>query len=53
MGELLDSYYLSSYTETEYYNRVEEYLDAFQDSVDVWEIANEINGEVCIRTCKY
>jgi len=45
MGEILDSFYLSSYSETQFSNRVTEYLNAFEDSVDIWEVANEINGE--------
>lgn len=46
MGQPVDSYYMNGY------KTVEEYLNRFRDSyqylsnyVDIWEIANEINGE--------
>ena len=45
MGELLDSYYVKQYTVDQYKARVDEYLNAFGSSVDLWEIGNEINGE--------
>jgi hypothetical protein len=45
MGELLDSYNFSNYTIGEYDLRVNEYLAAFDKKIDIWEIANEINGE--------
>ena len=45
MGELLDSYYFENYSVSQYNERVKEYLNAFGTNVDIWEIANEINGE--------
>lgn len=45
MGEILDSYYVDSYSVREYRERVGEYLRAFGDKIDLWEIGNEINGE--------
>ncbi|MFN3402474.1 MAG: T9SS type A sorting domain-containing protein [Cytophagaceae bacterium] len=45
MGELLDSYYVKDYTVNQYLDRTTEYLNAFQNKVDIWEIGNEINGE--------
>lgn len=45
MGELLDSYNFKNYSVYKYNVRVREYLDAFGTNVDIWEIANEINGE--------
>ena len=44
MGELFDSEYINNYTIEEYQNRVDEYLDAHGDKVDIWEIGNEVNG---------
>ena len=45
MGEILDSYYMHQYSVHQYINRTNEYLDQFQNKVDIWEIGNEINGE--------
>jgi hypothetical protein len=45
MGELLDSYYVKSYTTAQYTARTQEYLNALGSNVDIWEIGNEINGE--------
>ncbi len=45
MGEILDSYWFINYSIGQYNDRVREYLDAFSTNVDIWEIANEINGE--------
>lgn len=45
MGEILDSYYVNQYTVPAYLARTTEYLDAFQNKVDIWEVGNEINGE--------
>jgi len=45
MGEILDSSYVKSYTAQAYHDRVAEYLAAFGDKIDLWEIGNEINGE--------
>ena len=45
MGELLDSYYVWQYSPDAYEARTAEYLDALGDSVAIWEVGNEINGE--------
>lgn len=45
MGEILDSYYMSQYSYQQYVGRVNEYLTAFSNKVDIWEIGNEVNGE--------
>ena len=45
MGELLDSYYVKSYSTAAYSARATEYLNTLGDTVDIWEIGNEINGE--------
>ncbi len=45
MGELLDSYYFNQYSKEQWIARVNEYLNAFGTKVDLWEFANEINGE--------
>lgn len=45
MGEILDSYYVRDYSIEQYRARTEEYVEAFRDKIDMWEIGNEINGE--------
>lgn len=45
MGELLDSYYFSQYDYNQYVSRVNEYLGALGNTVDIWEVGNEVNGE--------
>ncbi len=45
MGEILDSYYVSAYSVQQYLDRTTEYLDRFENNVDIWEIGNEVNGE--------
>lgn len=45
MGEILDSQYLTTVNVQGYLDRTNEYLGALGDVVDIWEIANEINGE--------
>ena len=45
MGEILDSQYLTTVNVQGYLDRTREYLAALGDVVDIWEIANEINGE--------
>ena len=45
MGEILDSAYVKQYTVDQYAARVREYLAAFREDVDIWEIGNEVNGE--------
>lgn len=44
MGELLDSDSLSKVTVQQYHDRVANYLAAFGDKVDLWEVGNEVNG---------
>ena len=44
MGELLDSQYVTTVTPAQYTQRTSDYLAAFPADVDVWEVANEING---------
>ncbi|MFS4459638.1 hypothetical protein [Bdellovibrio sp. HCB2-146] len=45
MGELLDSYYMSQYSNAQFATRVDEYLNTLGTKVNIWEIGNEINGE--------
>ena len=45
MGEILDSFYVPQYSVDAYGQRVNQYLNALSDVVDIWEIGNEINGE--------
>jgi hypothetical protein len=45
MGEVLDSEFMPNFTVAQYTARTTAYLDAFATSVDIWEIANEVNGE--------
>jgi hypothetical protein len=45
MGELLDSYYVNSYSIQQYKSRTDEYFQTLGNKVDIWEIGNEINGE--------
>lgn len=45
MGEILDSFYVSQYSVSEYTARTTEYLNLLASDVDVWEIGNEVNGE--------
>jgi hypothetical protein len=45
LGELLDSWYVPQISVSGYLARTSEYLAAFKDQVDIWEIGNEINGE--------
>lgn len=45
MGEILDSFYVKTYTVQDYLKRTSEYLAALGDVVDIWEVGNEINGE--------
>lgn len=45
MAELLDSQYVTQYTAQAYQKRTVEYLNLFQNKVDIWEVGNEINGE--------
>lgn len=50
MGEILDSQFVSGVTVQQYLDRTSQYLDTLGDSVDIWEIGNEINGEWLGRT---
>ena len=45
MGEILDSSFVKDYTVDEYIERTNEYLNRFDDLVDIWEIGNEVNGD--------
>ncbi len=45
MGEILDSYYVSNYSVSNYLDRTTMYLNEFEDSVDIWEVGNEVNGD--------
>lgn len=45
MGEVLDSQFVRQVTVQQYLDRTTQYLDTLGDSVDIWEIGNEINGE--------
>jgi hypothetical protein len=44
MGEILDSEFMTSMTVAQYTKRTSDYLAAFRNDVDLWEIGNEING---------
>lgn len=44
MGEIMDSYYFPTDLQT-YTSRTNELVSGLKNVVDVWEIANEINGE--------
>jgi hypothetical protein len=45
MGELLDSSAVFSYSVSDYSARVSSYIAYFGDRIDIYEVANEINGE--------
>ena len=45
MGEILDSQFVRDVSVPAYLARTREYLDTLGDSVDLWEIGNEVNGE--------
>ena len=45
MGEILDSEYVENYSVEQYINRTVEYLNRFENIVDIWEIGNEVNGD--------
>lgn len=45
MGEILDSQFVGDVSVEAYLRRTHEYLDTLGDSVDLWEIGNEVNGE--------
>jgi hypothetical protein len=45
MGEILDSFYMPGITADGYRARTREYLAALGDTVSVWEVGNEVNGD--------
>ncbi len=45
MGEILDSYYVKDYSWQQYRERTLDYLNTFEETVDIWEIGNEVNGD--------
>jgi hypothetical protein len=45
MGELLDSESVPDLTVLQYTNRATEFLTAFSNDIDIWEIGNEVNGD--------
>lgn len=45
MGQILDSDAFSKISVADFKKRVDQYLGNFSSTVDVWEVANEINGE--------
>ncbi|MFD0568634.1 hypothetical protein ACFQ0T_04225 [Kitasatospora gansuensis] len=44
MGEILDSEYVKNISAQAYHDRVAQYLNAFGNQVDLWEVGNEVNG---------
>lgn len=45
MGEILDSQFVRDVTVEDYLRRTRAYLDTLGETVDLWEIGNEVNGE--------
>jgi hypothetical protein len=45
MGEILDSTGLAGMTTQAYRARAKVFVEQFGDSIDIWEIGNELNGE--------
>lgn len=45
MGMIADSTAIGSYSSTQYAQRQTDYLNAFGNQIDIWEVGNEINGE--------
>jgi hypothetical protein len=45
MGEILDSEYVKTVSISGYQTRTANFLKAFGNQVDLWEIGNEVNGE--------
>jgi hypothetical protein len=45
MGEILDSQFVGDLSVEDYLRRTREYLDTLGETVDLWEIGNEVNGE--------
>jgi hypothetical protein len=55
MGQPVDSFWMKCFTVSEYMERTRQYVDNLSDVVDIWEIANEINGDWTFgstRRCK-
>ncbi|MBV8636507.1 MAG: hypothetical protein JO322_00340 [Candidatus Eremiobacteraeota bacterium] len=45
MGELIDSSDMTSYSLSQVQSRVSDYVSTLGNSVNIWEIGNEVNGE--------
>lgn len=45
VGEILDSQAVKNYSVKKYRERTKIFWDRFKNFIDIWEIANEINGE--------
>lgn len=45
MGELVDSDAAKSYSVAAYQRKAADFVNAFGDQVDLWEVGNEVNGE--------
>ncbi len=45
MGEILDSSSMKQTTVSSYKTRAANFVSAFKNNVDIWEIGNELNGE--------
>ncbi len=45
MGEIFDSWYTDSFTVADNLNKATQYVNAFANKIDIWEIGNEVNGE--------
>ena len=45
LGELVDSYYMIDYTLATFQTWVNQYFAAFSNTIDIWEVGNEVNGE--------
>lgn len=44
MGEVLDSFYMSKMTVSQYQARTSEFYSKLKNRVSIWEIGNEVNG---------
>ena len=44
-GQPLDSFYMRCFTPAEHLNRFKDYVTTLGPLVDIWEVANEVNGE--------
>jgi hypothetical protein len=45
MGQIADSFNVKNFTIQQYKDRTTEYMNTLGNTVDIWEIGNEINGE--------